>query len=126
MIMEAAAPPGLKAGDRVTIEIPERSTLAAALLLLFAPLVLLFGGTLLGYKLIPGQGEVNVPALLVGAALMVAWYVGVHFVDKKRARSSPNPPRIVEIGPEAPPSRTGGTSAGEGEEDAKNPPDSWM
>ena len=39
---------GLKAGDRVTIEIPERSTLAAALLLLFVPLVLLFGGTLLG------------------------------------------------------------------------------
>jgi positive regulator of sigma E activity len=95
--LEVDAPPGVKPGDWVTIDIPRRSSWMNALTLLIAPFLLLLGGVFLGYKLFPGDDHVNVPAILLGVALMIAWQVCACLITRRACVA--DPPRIVGIEP---------------------------
>jgi positive regulator of sigma E activity len=97
VILDVAAVPDAKVGGIVTIEVPDVSPLRAVIVLLLVPLLLLIGGIMAGYLLGPqkeGAG-INLTALLVGATLMAAWYLSVHFVEKRRPPEPQKFPRIV-------------------------------
>lgn len=102
--IEVDAPPELAPGDRVTVAVPVRTAIVGVFLLLVVPMVLLVGGTIAGSQVFPGSGQpgqVNFPALGVGAALMVFWYAGVRWSERKRTQSRLSPPRIVKVVPRA-------------------------
>ena len=86
---------GMQVGDvaRVEVELPNPAW--SALLLFLVPLVLLFAGLgvwmWLGPRP-PSQGA----GLLVGLALMAAWYGGVALYDRRLRGRGAGQPRLVE------------------------------
>lgn len=96
--LDVDAPSGLKTGDKVTLEVPGGPVVRNLLMLLVVPAALVVGGVALGYALIAAPpGEINMPAVLIGVALMFGWYIGAHLLDRKRPRSPQSAPRIIDI-----------------------------
>jgi len=98
--LEMDAPDDLRPGDRVRVQVPVRSAVTATLALFVVPLLLLMGGLAAGAHFFPAEGvvgQVNLPALLLGAVLAALWYGGVALVERRRRRRSDATPRIVEV-----------------------------
>jgi len=96
--IEVSAPPGLRPGDEVTVEIPGPGVAAVAVLLLLVPVVLFVVGILASSALqarglLPGGDGA---AVLVAIALTAAWYAVVAAYDRRLRRSSGRRPRLVE------------------------------
>lgn len=97
MLLDAAAPPGLRAADDVTVEISQPGPARSAALLLLVPLLLFVGGVTLGEwlrgrEILPGGSGMSA---LAGFALMCLWYVGIGLYDRHLRRSPEHQPRIV-------------------------------
>jgi len=94
--IELDAPAGLRAGDRVLLEVPTPSPLRSALLLLLAPLLLFVAGMGFGHWLVTrGALGGDEGSAAIGIALMGAWYVGTWLHERRAARSPERCPRIV-------------------------------
>ena len=97
-MIEVDAPPGLQSGDRVTVEIPGEPVLRNLILFVIMPAILLVGGVTGGYLLIRSEpDQINMGAILIGIGLMLAWYVAMHFVEKRSHPAPQSAPRIVDF-----------------------------
>ena len=70
---------GIKVGDRVVFEMKTEKVMFAAVLVYIVPLVLM----LVTYIIASFSGMTEGASVLTGAAVMVVWFIIMHFFDKK-------------------------------------------
>lgn len=90
-IVQAENKIGAKTGDKVTLEIPQKSFYLSLTFIFLIPIVLLCGGFLVFNRLL-GEAVSG----LIGLFLLILWFVILRWIDK-RQRNNPNlKPRIVQ------------------------------
>ncbi len=96
-ILEVRTSVELKAGDRVTVEIPGPGAALSGLLLFFLPLALFIAGVLAGQALARGILPAGRWApVLLGLLLMVGAYVAAGLYDRRLRRSPNYRPKLVD------------------------------
>ena len=98
LLIDVRTDRSLKAGDRVTVEIPTPNAAVSGVLLLLVPLVLFVAGILLGEWL---RGRGTIPAgswasVLIGFLFMVGAFGVAALYDRHLQRSPAHQPRIVD------------------------------
>lgn len=100
MLMEVERIGDASLGDRVQVELPERTVLRAALTAYGVPLVALLIGLVIGYFL-PGwarlPGNPDLYAVALGALLAAGAFLILHLTEHKRRQSGRYAPKVVQI-----------------------------
>lgn len=100
MLMEVERIGNASLGDKVQVELPERTLLSAAMLAYGIPLVLLLLGLVGGYYL-PGAagfpGNPDLYAVALGVLLAGVGYLVIHLTEKKRKASAKYAPKVVHV-----------------------------
>ncbi len=98
MRMELENTVGARVGDEVMVEIPSRDPLAASLLLFGLPLLGMLAGIIAGTLLERALGwGSEVPAMVLGAVLLVASFFLVKMREKRRSGKKGRQVRIVRV-----------------------------
>lgn len=91
MVTEVEDPIGVKGGDRVQVEIPNKDFLKAALVLYFLPVSGLIIGALIGSEF---NSQLGIFGGFIGLALS---FVFVHYYDRKMGRRKRLHSRITKV-----------------------------
>ena len=91
MVTEVEDPIGVKVGDRVQVEIPDKDFLKAVFILYLVPVIGLITGALIGSKFNP---RMSIFGGFIGLALS---FVFVHYYDRKMGRRKSPYSRITKI-----------------------------
>jgi len=101
MSLEVAAVEGIKAGMKVTVEIPTGATWLAILLVFVVPLIALIVGTIAGKWVAEHVAALNAHSTLAsvvgGLALLVCAFVAAWLIERRVARSGYACPRVVDF-----------------------------
>ncbi|MCK4329144.1 SoxR reducing system RseC family protein [candidate division WOR-3 bacterium] len=81
-----------KLGDKVTLKIPRRGFYLSLSLIFIIPIVLLFGGFIIFYRLL-GEGIAG----LIGLILLIAWFIALKWIDKIQRDKKTFKPKIITI-----------------------------
>jgi len=90
-IVQAENKISAKIGDKVTLEIPQRSFYLSLTLIFFIPIILLCGGFLIFNRFF---GEAI--SGLIGLLLLILWFIILRFIDKRQKNNLRLQPKIVQ------------------------------
>lgn len=100
MLMEVERIGDARLGDRVQVELPERTVLRAALTAYGIPLAALLAGLLVG-NLLPSlagwPGNPDLYAVALGALLAGGAFLVLHLTERKRRASGRYAPKVVKL-----------------------------
>ncbi len=91
MVTEVEDPIGVKVGNRVQVEIPDKDFLKAAFILYLVPVIGLITGALIGSKFNPHM------SIFGGFIGLVLSFVFVHYYDRKMGRRKRFYSRITKV-----------------------------
>ena len=95
MVTEVEDPIGVKIGDRVQVEIPNKDFLKAAFILYLLPVSGLIIGSLIGSKFNPQ--EAGILGILGGVIGFVLSFVFIHYYDRKMGRQKGLHSQITKV-----------------------------
>lgn len=95
MVTEVEDPIGVKVGDRVKVEIPDRDFLKAAFVLYLLPISGLIIGALIGSKFNPQK--TGILGIIGGVIGFILSFVFIHYYDRKIGRQKSFRHRITKI-----------------------------
>ncbi len=81
-----------KLGDKVTLNIPRRGFYLSLSLIFIIPIVLLFGGFIIFYRLL-GEGIAG----LIGIILLIVWFIALKWIEKIQKDRATFKPKIITI-----------------------------
>ena len=82
-----------KVGDKVLIETEKDGKLIGAILAFLVPLILIGVSAIIGYLVIKSE----IWILILSLVLIIAWYAGLSFIDKKIGKTVSFSPKIIKI-----------------------------